>query len=247
MSAEGRTIKHRGIKVMKRTKVCALFCFFVVLAAGCFAAACTEEHTHDYQAEVTAPTCTEQGYTTYTCPEDGESYVNFAGLTDASVESENQGDINRSLNCYAPDISHHVQEIIRRADETNYKDYDIWMLTMAKEIVETDSGSNSALSDYYQNLAYYDYYNSMYNPYGYGGYYGGYYGYDSYYGMSNYYNYMLAAQYASSQNSSTTTMSIQLDKDRYYRGVLYGPNENPSTREEKMKAPRLIVTYSTVK
>ena len=103
------------------------------------------------------------------------------------------------------------------------------------------------MSDYYQNLAYYDYYNSMYNPYGYGGYYGGYYGYDSYYGMSTYYNYMLAAQYASSQSSSTTTMSIQLDKDRYYRGVLYGPNENPSTREEKMKAPRLIVTYSTVK
>lgn len=60
---------------MKRKKVCALFCFLVVLAAGCFAAACTEEHTHDYQAEVTAPTCTEQGYTTYTCPEDGESYV----------------------------------------------------------------------------------------------------------------------------------------------------------------------------
>ena len=60
---------------MKRKKACALFCFLVVLAAGCFAAACTEEHTHDYQAEVTAPTCTEQGYTTYTCPEDGESYV----------------------------------------------------------------------------------------------------------------------------------------------------------------------------
>lgn len=60
---------------MKRKKVCALFCFLVVLAAGCFAAACTEEHTHDYQAEVTAPTCTEQGYTTYTCPEDGDSYV----------------------------------------------------------------------------------------------------------------------------------------------------------------------------
>lgn len=60
---------------MKRKKVCALFCFLVVLAAGCFAVACDEEHTHDYQAEVTAPTCTEQGYTTYTCPEDGESYV----------------------------------------------------------------------------------------------------------------------------------------------------------------------------
>lgn len=60
---------------MKRTKVCALFCFLIVLAAGCFAVACDEDHTHDYQAEVTAPTCTEQGYTTYTCPEDGNSYV----------------------------------------------------------------------------------------------------------------------------------------------------------------------------
>ena len=181
--------------------------------------------------------------------ESEEEQVTYAGLTDASVETENQGDINRSLNCYAPDISHHVQEILRRTEDSNYGDYDIWLLNMAEEVVETQGSGNSELSDYYRNLMYYDYYNSIYNPYGYGGYYGGYYGYgyDSYYGMSNYYNYMLAAQYASSQSSSTTTMSIQLDKDRYYRGVLYGPNENPSTREEKMKAPRLIVTYSTVK
>ena len=31
-------------------------------------------HTHDYKASVTEPTCTEQGYTTYTC-ECGDSYV----------------------------------------------------------------------------------------------------------------------------------------------------------------------------
>ena len=31
-------------------------------------------HVHDYKSEVTAPTCTEQGYTTYTC-ECGDSYV----------------------------------------------------------------------------------------------------------------------------------------------------------------------------
>jgi len=31
--------------------------------------------THDYVAVVTAPTCTEGGYTTYTCSECGESYV----------------------------------------------------------------------------------------------------------------------------------------------------------------------------
>ena len=33
-----------------------------------------EDHTHSYEAVVTAPTCTEGGYTTYTC-ECGESYI----------------------------------------------------------------------------------------------------------------------------------------------------------------------------
>ena len=32
-------------------------------------------HTHDYEATVTAPTCTEQGYTTYTCRHCGDTYV----------------------------------------------------------------------------------------------------------------------------------------------------------------------------
>ena len=31
--------------------------------------------SHDYQAEVTAPTCTAEGYTTYTCTQCGDSYV----------------------------------------------------------------------------------------------------------------------------------------------------------------------------
>ena len=39
--------------------------------------------------------------------------VSYAGLTDSSIESENQGNINRSLNLYSPDISHHVQEILK--------------------------------------------------------------------------------------------------------------------------------------
>ena len=33
-----------------------------------------QEHKHDYETVVTEPTCTEQGYTTYTC-ECGDSYV----------------------------------------------------------------------------------------------------------------------------------------------------------------------------
>ncbi|MBR1677097.1 MAG: hypothetical protein IJ706_07310 [Clostridia bacterium] len=34
-----------------------------------------EEHKHDYEEEVVAPTCTEQGYTTYECIVCGDSYV----------------------------------------------------------------------------------------------------------------------------------------------------------------------------
>ena len=36
--------------------------------------AVVEEHTHAYESVVTAPTCTEKGYTTYTCA-CGDSYV----------------------------------------------------------------------------------------------------------------------------------------------------------------------------
>ena len=49
-------------------------------------------------------------------------YVSYAGLTDSSIESENQGEINRSTSVYSPDISHHVQEILK-LDE-NDKDYE---------------------------------------------------------------------------------------------------------------------------
>ncbi len=191
-----------------------------------------------------SPTCR----ITSTDEETGEELVRFAGLTDSSVETENQGDINRSLNCYAPDISHHVQEILRRADDSNYDDFDVWMLTMANEVTESESTDNSALDQYYSNLMYYNYYNSLYNPYGYGGYYDSYYGgyYDSYYGMSNYYNYMLAAQYASTQSNSSTTVSMQLDKDRYYRGILRGPEAEPSS-DGTDRTPILTVTYSVSK
>ena len=79
---------------MKGAKWRALFCFIAAMAAGCFAAACAEEHVHEYEAVVTPPTCTEQGYTTYTCPEDGESYVGDyvepLGHTPAAAVRENE-------------------------------------------------------------------------------------------------------------------------------------------------------------
>ena len=45
-------------------------------------------HTHDYKVSVTEPTCTEQGYTTYTC-ECGDSYVDdYVDATGHSHTSE---------------------------------------------------------------------------------------------------------------------------------------------------------------
>ena len=51
---------------------------------------------HDYQSEVTAPTCTEQGYTTYTCQNIGcgdsykSDYVDALGHTEAEPVVENE-------------------------------------------------------------------------------------------------------------------------------------------------------------
>ena len=187
------------------------------------------------------------------------AYVTYAGLTDSSISTENQGDINRSLSQYSPDISHHVQEIMKLKrgvgedvdpGETEeqfarrLENYDIWFLIMHKEIVE-DTTYDSSYDDYYNNLYYNSYYNNMmYDPYGYGygGYgYGGYgYGYDSYgYGYSNYYNYAMMAYYSSMYSSSTSTeeYTTELDTDRFYNAVLNGP-------EASGAKPQLKITFS---
>ena len=191
-----------------------------------------------------------------------DTTVVFAGLTDASSENENHGDINRSTLCYSPDITYHLQELLKikevpSGSETSteaYKrkklyagEYDIWLIINANETVVNPTGS-SALDSYLQMMAYQNYYNSMYyggygmGGYGYGGYgMGGYgYGYDPY---TNYTSYALMAQYASaaSTNSSTTVVEM-LDTDRYYCASLYGPGAaDPSLR------PRLELTFSLAK
>ena len=128
---------------------------------------------------------------------------------------------------------------LKEEDMDKIHNYDIWFFALHDEIVE--SANNSSYDqNYLQQMLYYNYLNSMYGGYGYGGYggygygYGGYgYGYDSY-GYSNYYNMMLLnAMYSSSGNTSTTTAT--LDKDRYYKGILNGPDAD--------RAPVLRVTY----
>jgi hypothetical protein len=159
--------------------------------------------------------------------EEERETVSFAGLTDASISTENQGDIDRSNLMYAPDITYHLQEVLRRDDLDTASDADIWLLTVRTEKVETANGSLYD-NEYYQQLLYASYYNSLYgNGYGYGGYggygYGGY-GYGGYGNYSNYYNYMMLAQYMQASSQQGYTYVTELDKDRYYCGQLCGPS-----------------------
>lgn len=158
--------------------------------------------------------------------------VSFGGISDASVSEEDPGLVNRSLCKYSPDITHHLQQMLRHDDLSLIDNYDIWFLAMANETVTTTTAANDEYAEYYKQLAYDSYYSQIYGGgYGYGGY-GGY--YDNYY--SNYYNYMMMAQMASSSSSSTTTQSI-MDPNRYYRAILKGPS-NPEAR------PKLTVVFA---
>lgn len=170
----------------------------------------------------------------------------FAGLTDASASDENQGDLDRSNLAYTPDITYHLQEILLNEEEG--EDHDIWFLNVHTEVQEEANGA--AMDEYYQQMTYANYYNYLYgNGYGYGGYggYGGYYGgygYGGYggYGYNNYYNYYNYAMLLNSMagSASSTTTSQELDRDRYYRGVLAGPASSGAR-------PSFRVTFSIPK
>ena len=178
-----------------------------------------------------------------TCRIATDTSVTYAGISDASASDENQGNIDRSRCRYAPDISHHVQEILKLEDLEKIENYDIWLLAMATEtIFKGSSSSSSSSSDYLDMMNYMSYYNSMYNGYGYGGYgsYGGY-GYNSYY--NNYYNYyMMQAMYASasSESESLETTMQMMDFHRFYRAVLNGP-------ENSGRIPKFRITYAVPK
>ena len=166
-----------------------------------------------------------------TCRIHKDTTVSFMGLTDASDQNEDQGNINRSRLVYSPDITYHVQELLKMSDDNQYLlngSYDIWMLIMHNEVVTTTSSGNSEMSDYYNYLAYQSYMSSMYS--GYGGY--GYGGYGDYY--TNYYNYAMMAQYYGSSTTSTST-STQLDRDRYYCVRLCGPSYPDASRRPTFK------------
>ena len=181
-----------------------------------------------------------------TCRVVTEEATSFMGLSDSGSSSENQGDIHRSLLVFAPDITFHMQEVLKidetQADKTNTKylmqgNYDIWLLVMAKEKVT----NVSATSEEQQQMLDYYAYNSYYNDgfygggYGYGGYgYGGYGGYGGYY--NNYYTYAMMAQQAR-QVQTSTSQSVKLDRDRFYCAALNGP-------QSTAKVPTMKLTFA---
>lgn len=159
--------------------------------------------------------------------------VQYNNISDASNSSENQGDINRSLLTYSPDITYHLQEILSidpkssktTAQKFKNGEFDIWMMNMAYESITTTTATSDEMSDYYSYLAYQSYYSSIY-----GGYSGGY-GYGDPY--SNYYSYMLASMYASGSTTNTTT-ELRLDKDRFYKIALCGPQYSETSRRPRL-------------
>ena len=175
----------------------------------------------DYFPSVLSPTiCTKE-----TDSDTGKEYTTFAGLTDASVSSEDQGNVDFANLWYSPDITYHLQELLDRDDLDVETNADIWLLTVHTETV---ADANGSLMDdaYYQQMLYASYYNSLYGG-GYGGYgYGSYGGYgSSSYSYSNYYNYMMLAQMMAASQQQTYSTTTELDKDRYYRAVLNGNND----------------------
>ena len=151
--------------------------------------------------------------------------VSFGGLTDASASSENQGNLDRANLVYSPDITYHMQQILSREDLDTKDDADIWFLTVHSETVANANG-NAEQEEYYERMMMAMYYNNLYGG-GYNGYGGGYYG-GGYYGggyssYSNYYNMYMMQSYLSAMRQTTYTTTQELDKDRYYRGILNGP------------------------
>lgn len=188
----------------------------------------------DKYPEVLSPTCRIR-------TDDGT--ISFASITDSSDSSEDQGDVNRSLLKYAPDITYHTQALLRLNDLSKISNYDVWLLIMHNEIQTTTTSEKEQdeMTDYYNMMMYSSYYNGMYGGYGgygYGGYgYGGY-GYgNSYY--NNYYSYYLMQQMYGSSSSTSSTVKT-LDIYRYYNAILRGP-------ADPVAHPTMTITYALPK
>lgn len=83
-----------------------------------------QEHKHDYESVVTAPTCTEQGYTTYSC-ECGDSYVDdyvdATGHSHTSEVSTPATHTSTGVMTYTCTCGDTYTEVIAKLEKHNYE------------------------------------------------------------------------------------------------------------------------------
>lgn len=61
---------------MKKVRTLSVIMVVALLFISCgYSNEDTDKHSHEYIESVTAPTCTERGYTTYTCSDCGDFYL----------------------------------------------------------------------------------------------------------------------------------------------------------------------------
>ncbi len=152
--------------------------------------------------------------------------VLFASITDSSVSSENQGEVNRSTCVYSPDITHHAQEMLRLEDESKISNYDIWFLALAEEdttSAASEAEASESLSSALESLSYSQYYSTMYGS-----------GSSSSY--SNYYYYYYYASMLSSSYTGEESETL-LDLGRFYKAKFVGPSASENT-------PTFSITYA---
>ncbi len=81
-------------------------------------------HTHDYETVITAPTCTERGYTTYTC-ECGDSYVddyvNATGHNYTSEITTQATHTTTGIKTFSCTCGDSYTEVIAKLEKHNYE------------------------------------------------------------------------------------------------------------------------------
>ena len=171
---------------------------------------------------------------------DGSQYYPLSAIYDSSYD---RGDINRSLQCYKPDVTLYVQNVMKMmAQDKELNDsWDLWFFNYyTGEDTSDDSSTSSYYNDYYNSYLYNMYYGGYgygYGGYGYGGYGYGNYGYGDYY---NYYNMMNYYNYYNSLSSSSSSQSTvyYVDYINYCKGAING---NGAERR-----PRMHITYTVM-
>lgn len=178
--------------------------------------------------------------TRYKLAYDSNQYYPLSAIYDSSYD---RGDINRSLQCYKPDVTLYVQNVMKMiAQDKELNDsWDLWFFDYYTGEETEDDSSSSVYNDYYNNYLYNMYYGGY--GYGYGGYgygypyggYGGYGDYYDYYNMMNYYNYYNSLSSSSSSSESTV---YYVDYINYCKGAINGSGAE--------RRPRMHVTYTVM-